>query len=87
MSLVPGKLYLRLYHGRNDPEQQMDEWDLSARHSAHSPATSTRIAALSVFMVNDTSELWLNTHDDMIRWDGCFYGDMEAFIAGIDDKA
>src|SRR5690349_6848040 len=24
--LVPGKMYLRLYHGRTDPGQNMDEW-------------------------------------------------------------
>ena len=28
-----------------------------------------------------------NLADDMILWDGCFYGDMEVFIAGTDDKA
>jgi hypothetical protein len=35
----------------------------------------------------DTSEVWLEKHDDMIRWNGCFYGDMEVFIAGTNDKA
>ena len=24
--LVPGKMYLRLYHGRKDPNQQMVDW-------------------------------------------------------------
>ena len=32
-------------------------------------------------------KLWLKTHDDMIHWDGCFYGDREVFIANTDDKA
>ena len=31
-------------------------------------------------------ELWLETHDDMICWDSCFYGDMEVFIAGTEDR-
>jgi hypothetical protein len=33
------------------------------------------------------SEIWLERHDDMIRWGGCFYGDMEVFLAGPTDKA
>ncbi len=24
--LMPGKMYLRLYHGRTDPDEQMDDW-------------------------------------------------------------
>ena len=24
--LIPAKMYLRLYHGRTDPNQQMDDW-------------------------------------------------------------
>lgn len=23
---IPGKLYVHLYHGRNNPEEQMDDW-------------------------------------------------------------
>ena len=34
-----------------------------------------------------TSEIWLEKHSDMIHWDGCFYGDMQVFVAGKNDKA
>ena len=34
-----------------------------------------------------TTAVWLDKLDDMIHWDGCFYGDMEVFIARTDDKA
>ncbi|HEX4000987.1 MAG TPA: hypothetical protein VHX65_20750 [Pirellulales bacterium] len=88
MSLVPGKFYLRLYHGRNDPEQQMDEWGfVGPTFGPLSSYVHTYCCTFRIHGESDTSELWLDTHDDMIRWDGCFYGDMEAFIAGIDDKA
>mgnify|MGYP001382833126 CR=1 FL=1 len=26
--LVPGKMYLRLYHGRTDPAQEMEDWGI-----------------------------------------------------------
>ena len=32
-------------------------------------------------------EVWLDKHDDMISWHGCFYSDFEVFIAGTDEKA
>ena len=32
-------------------------------------------------------ELWLDTHGDMIRWHGCFYGDFEVFVATDNAKA
>ena len=32
-------------------------------------------------------ELWLDKHDDMIHWEGSFYGDMELFLAQPGDKA
>ena len=62
--------------------------DSTARPSAPSPAMSTPIAALSASMADsDTNEIWLEKHDDMIEWDGCFYGDMEVFIAGDNHRA
>jgi hypothetical protein len=29
--------------------------------------------------------LWLYTHDDMVAWDGAYYGDFSLFIATEDD--
>lgn len=39
------------------------------------------------FFGEDRDEAWLETQDDMIRWDGCFYGDFEVFLAGEKDWA
>jgi len=36
---------------------------------------------------DQTPEVWLDTRDDMIRWDNCYYGDMEVFIAGFNERA
>lgn len=86
--LVPGKMYLRLYHGRTDPDQEMEEWGFDG--PTFGPLSSYVHTYCSTFRIHgecDTSELWLETHDDMIRWDSCFYGDMEVFIAVANDKA
>jgi len=87
-SLMPGKMYLRLYHGRTDPEQEMDDWGFTG--PTFGPLTSYIHTYCSTFRINgdgDTSEVWLEKHGDMIRWSDCFYGDMEVFIAGTNDKA
>jgi hypothetical protein len=36
---------------------------------------------------NQTSEVWLETHDDMIHRNSCFYGDMEVFMVNANDRA
>ena len=86
--LATGKMYLRLYHGRNDPEQQMDDWGfVGPTFGPLSSYVHTYCSTFRIYGYRDTSEVWLDKHDDMIHWDGCFYGDMEVFIAGTDDKA
>jgi hypothetical protein len=87
-ALVPGKMYLRLYHGRTDPNQVMD--DRGFVGPTFGPLSCYVHIYCRTFRIHgecDTSEAWLETHDDMICWDGCFYGDMEVFIAGVNDRA
>jgi len=86
--LVPGKMYLRLYHGRADPEQQMDDWGFAG--PTFGPLSSYVHTYCCTFRIHGEcgiTEIWLEKHDDMIQWSGCFYGDMEVFIAGDNDKA
>ncbi len=86
--LLPGKMYLRLYHGRTDPAQEMDDWGFDG--PTFGPLSSyvhTYCCHFRIYGECDTSEFWLEKHDDMIRWDGCFYGDMEVFVAGTNVKA
>jgi hypothetical protein len=86
--LIPGKQYLRLYHGRTDPNQEMDRWGFDG--PTFGPLSCYVHTYCSTFRIHAESghqELWLETHDDMIRWDGCYYGDLEVFIAKADDKA
>jgi hypothetical protein len=86
--LIPGKLYLRLYHGRTDPAQEMDAWGFEG--PTFGPLSCYVHTYCSTFRIHAECgyhELWLETHGDMIRWDGCYYGDLEVFIAKADDKA
>jgi hypothetical protein len=86
--LVPGNMYLRLYHGRNDPDQEMDDWGFNG--PTFGPLSSyvhTYCCTFRMRAESDTQEVWLETHDDMIRWEDCYFGDMEVFIAGPEDRA
>jgi hypothetical protein len=86
--LVPCKMYLRLYHGRQDPPEEMDDWGFVG--PTFGPLSCYVHTYCCTFRIHDdgsTDELWLPVHDDMIHWDGCFYGDMEVFIAGKDEYA
>jgi len=86
--LVPGKMYLRLYHGRTDPAQEMDDW--GSPGPTFGPLSSyvhTYCCNFRIHAEYGTQEVWLEKHDDMIKWDGCFYGDMEVFVAKTGDKA
>jgi len=86
--LAPGKMYLRLIHGRIDPAHEMDDWGFDG--PTFGPLSSYVQTYCSTFRIHAewyTQELWLDMCDDMIRWDGCFYGDMEVFMAGVNDWA
>jgi hypothetical protein len=86
--LAPGKLYLRLYHGRTHPDQEMDDWGFDG--PTFGPLSCYVHTYCSTFRIHAESgyhEIWLERHDDMIRWDGCYYGDLEVFMAKAGDKA
>jgi hypothetical protein len=86
--LAPGKLYLRLYHGRTHPDQEMDDWGCDG--PTFGPLSCYAHTYCSTFRIHAESghhEIWLERHDDMIRWDGCYYGDLEVFMAKAGDKA
>src|ERR1700722_6090674 len=86
--LIPGKMYLRLYHGRTDPRQEMDDWGFDGpTFGPLSCYVHTYCCTFRIHGDGNTSELWLKTHGDMMLFEGCFYGDMEVFIAKRGDKA
>jgi hypothetical protein len=87
-ALVPGQMYLRLYHGRTDPDEQMDDWGfVGPTFGPLACYVHTYCCTFRMHSECSTEEIWLDKFDDMIRWDGRFYGDMEIFIAKVADKA
>ena len=81
-------MYLRLYHGRTDPAQDMDGWGFAGpTFGPLSCYVHTYCRTFRIHAECGTEEAWLETCDDMIRWGGSFYGDMELFIARDCDRA
>lgn len=86
--LVPGKMYLRLFHGRTDPNQEMDDWGFAGPvFGPLSCYVHTYCCTFRIHAEAGNEELWLDMHDSMIHWDGCFYGDLTIFVAGANEKA
>jgi hypothetical protein len=86
--LVPGKMYLRLYHGRNNPDEEMDDWGFTGpTFGPLSCYVQTYCRTFRMYAEGNTQEIWLETHDDMILWDKCYYGDFMIFLAGSEDNA
>ena len=86
--LTPGKLYLRLFHGRTDPAQDMNDWGFDG--PIFGPLCSvhqTYGGALHFYGEDAADECRLSQHEDMIVWDGGYYGDVAIFVAGGRDKA
>lgn len=86
--LRKGKLYLRLYHGRKNPDQQMDDWGFNGpTFGPLSAVVMTYLATIRIHGRNPADELWLDTTQDMVLWRGNYYGDFEIFVAGPKDTA
>jgi hypothetical protein len=86
--LVAGKLYLRLYHGRKDPAQEMQEWGFDG--PTFGPLFSvvqTYFATIRLCHSKMDDDFWLDVRDRMIVWNGSYYGHFAVFIAGRQDNA
>ena len=86
--LTKGRLYLRLYHGRTDPNQQLEDWGFNG--PTFGPLNSVVVTYLSTIRIHSQRHhdaLWLDTSDGMVLWQGNYYGDFEVFVAGPNDFA
>lgn len=83
--LIEGKLYLQLYHGRKDPAQAMDDWGfIGPTFGPLNCVVQTYFSTTGLHGCDDKA-LWLEKHDDMIAWDGAYFGDLSIFVAGKHD--
>lgn len=87
--LMPGKLYLRLYHGRNEPDEELDDWGFDG--PVFGPLDCVAQTYLAEFRLDGpdgvTDSVVLKTHGDLVVWGGKYYGDLAIFIAGQRDVA
>ncbi|HEY4311067.1 MAG TPA: hypothetical protein VGN12_16570 [Pirellulales bacterium] len=80
--LTAGKLYLRLYHGRKDPDEDMDDWGFNGpTFGPLSAVVMTYLTTVRIYGTRPCDELWLDTTRDMVKWRGNYYGDFEIFVA------
>ena len=85
--LQPGALYVHLYHGRKSPDEQLDDWGLDG--PTFGPLDSVHQTYASTFQMHgkDDKEGWLDFHDDLIIYEGVYYGDISVWIAGEGETA
>jgi len=72
-------VYIRLFHGRNDPNQDMDDWGsdgpvFGPYNFVHTTYTSFVRLGLKDGMCQE-----LNVYEDMLYYDGVYYGDWSVF--------
>ena len=70
------KLYLRLYHGRNDPQEDLEDW--GSEGPVFGPYESIQITYEShIKMHSDSGFDDLAWQEDLVFYDGIYYGDVE----------
>lgn len=81
----PG-LYLYLFHGREDPEQDMDEWGVNGPHIGPLKWAHTTYGATVELKFADGFETGplpadvLSIKDDLLYYDGMYYGDWSLYL-------
>ena len=72
-------LYIRLFHGRTDPNRDMDEWGSDGPvFGPYEFAHTTYTSRIRLCKVDDNcDELFL--YEDMLYYDGVYYGDWSVF--------
>jgi len=84
--LIEGKLYLRLHHGRNDPHEEMQDWGFGGPTFGPLSSVGQTYSDRPCLLGPNDEALWFDIRNDMIVWDGSYYGHFVVFIAGRHDR-
>jgi hypothetical protein len=78
-------MYIHLYHGRTDPEKDMNgEWGTDGPLlGPFKSVTVTYLQQLKALIGDGSSHLFFDRYEDMIYYDGVYYGDFD--IVGSPD--
>lgn len=80
-------IYMRLFHGRTNPEQDMDDWGTDGPiFGPYEFAHTTYAWDIKLGKADGTCDE-LFVHDDMVYYDGVYYGDWSIFDTQIFEKA
>src|SRR5215831_9446820 len=74
-------MYLELFHGRKAPDVQLDDWGTQGPVFGPLQFVHTTYATNVKFTFADGSDRdgWLQIIDDLIYYDGTYYGDWSSF--------
>ena len=68
-------MYLRLWHGRQNPNEDLDDWGTDGPIlGPFDSIGGTYCSDLKAFS-GDDHEVWFTFHQDLLYYDGMFYGD------------
>ena len=70
-------VYLKLLHGRDDPDQDMNDWGFDGPMLGPFAAVHFTYMCHIRCIALDGDELELEYHEDMLVYEGKFYGDFE----------
>ena len=79
--------YIELFHGRTDPEQELEDWGSPGPIFGPLQFVHTTYACDIKFIYADESQRngWLNVTEDFVYYDGVYYGDWSVFTALTDN--
>lgn len=78
-------MVLHLFHGRDDPHDDMDGWGYDGPRLRIGGLHVTYMADLIVFMENDIN-MHLHNSNGCIYYDGSYYGDWEVLPATPEEE-
>jgi hypothetical protein len=75
-------VYIRLLHGRHDPNEEMHDWGFGG--PVLGPFDAVHFTYMTdISCILDTGEtLALRFTDDLLTWEGKYYGDFEITSTG-----
>ena len=79
-------LYIRLFHGRCDPDQQMDNWGSDGPIFGPYVFVHTTYGSFLRLGRQDGICDELHVHEDMVYYNGIYYGDWSVFDAAVLEK-
>ncbi len=81
-------LYIRLFHGRIDPEKEMDDWGTDGPiFGPYNFVHTTYKSYISLGKVDGNCDSLYVHESDMIYYEGVYYGDWSVFDADIFNKS